>query len=203
MKKSQAYPTHVYWDERDQGFVALAPDLPGCSAFGKTKAKALRELERAIEAWIETSTAAGDPVPEPSPLPKPSGYSGKMLLRIPSSLHERLAKDAASEGVSLNQWMVTLLSSGAVFRSRSTSTQEHHSAWQHIVADAPIRSLVVVTSAVDELTNWSTGINWPQSLKVGNLRTGKSQFGDSAKTSAAVIYGAFLPNLKSKELADG
>lgn len=125
MKKSQIYPTHVYWDERDQGFIALALDLPGCSAFGDTKAKALKELEHAIEGWIETAVASNEPIPEPSPLPKPSNYSGKILLRIATSLHERLAKNAEAEGVSLNQWMVTVLSAGAVFSKRSTATPEH------------------------------------------------------------------------------
>jgi predicted RNase H-like HicB family nuclease len=123
MNKAQTYPTHVHWDERDSGFVAIAPDLPGCSAFGETQAEALKELGSAIGAWIETAIAAGEPVPEPSPLPKPSSHSGKVLLRIPASLHERLAKDAEAEGVSLNQWMVTLLSAGAAFRNGQRNLQ--------------------------------------------------------------------------------
>lgn len=32
------------------------------------------------------------------------GYSGKILLRIPKSLHRRLAEAAKVEGVSLNQY---------------------------------------------------------------------------------------------------
>lgn len=113
MKKSQTYPSQVYWDERDQGFIALAPDLPGCSAFGETKTKALKELEHAIEGWIESALSAAEPVPEPSKLPEPSNFSGKILLRVAKSLHEKLAQQALIEGISLNQWMVTLLSSGS------------------------------------------------------------------------------------------
>lgn len=34
------------------------------------------------------------------------GYSGKLVLRIPRSLHKRLKREAESEGVSLNQYML-------------------------------------------------------------------------------------------------
>lgn len=114
MSKPEEFPTHVYWDERDQGFVAIAPDLPGCSAFGDTREDALKEVEVAIQAWIDSAQAAGEPIPEPSKLPRPSSYSGKILLRIPPSLHERLAKEAEIEGVSLNQWLVTVLASNSI-----------------------------------------------------------------------------------------
>ena len=49
------YSTEIFWDEDDQGFIALAPDLPGCSAFGSSKEDALRELRDAMQAWIEFS----------------------------------------------------------------------------------------------------------------------------------------------------
>lgn len=38
------------------------------------------------------------------------GYSGKLVLRIPRSLHRALKKQAALEGVSLNQYMLYKLS---------------------------------------------------------------------------------------------
>ena len=119
MNKPAVYPTHVYWDERDRGYIAIAPDLPGCSAFGDTKSKALRELERAIEAWIETANDDGRPLPVPSPPPAPARYSGKVLLRLPSSLHEQLARGAEREGVSLNQWLVMLLASETALRKKA------------------------------------------------------------------------------------
>jgi predicted RNase H-like HicB family nuclease len=66
------YPANVFWSEEDEGFIALAPDLPGCSAFGESEAEALDELRQAIDAWIEAARAAGNPVPEPTPLPRPA-----------------------------------------------------------------------------------------------------------------------------------
>ena len=38
------------------------------------------------------------------------GYSGKIVLRIPKSLHKTLKERAAAEGVSLNQYMLYKLS---------------------------------------------------------------------------------------------
>lgn len=38
------------------------------------------------------------------------GYSGKMLLRMPKSLHKRLSEEAKLEGVSLNQYALYKLS---------------------------------------------------------------------------------------------
>lgn len=38
------------------------------------------------------------------------GYSGRILLRIPRSLHKRLAEAAKVEGVSLNQYALYRLS---------------------------------------------------------------------------------------------
>jgi predicted RNase H-like HicB family nuclease len=40
--EAKRYPAHVFWSDDDNGFVALAPDLPGCSAFGESRFEALR-----------------------------------------------------------------------------------------------------------------------------------------------------------------
>jgi len=61
------YPVKVFWDADDGGFIAIAPDLPGCSAFGQTQEEAVRELQDAVDAWIEGAKTAGNPVPAPSP----------------------------------------------------------------------------------------------------------------------------------------
>jgi predicted RNase H-like HicB family nuclease len=66
MTDASRYPVQVFWSEEDAGFIAAVPDLPGCSAFGATRAEAVQEIQDAIEAWIEAMTAAGNPVPRPS-----------------------------------------------------------------------------------------------------------------------------------------
>jgi len=62
------YPKQVFWSDDDEGYIALAPDLPGCSAFGSSEAEAMSELEDAIVAWIGAAKAAGNPIPRASRL---------------------------------------------------------------------------------------------------------------------------------------
>ena len=31
------YPIEVFWSDEDEGYIAVVPDLPGCSAWGKTE----------------------------------------------------------------------------------------------------------------------------------------------------------------------
>jgi predicted RNase H-like HicB family nuclease len=59
------YPAKVFWSDEDEGFIAEAIDLPGCSAFGETQSEAIAELQDAIRAWIAAATAAGNQVPQP------------------------------------------------------------------------------------------------------------------------------------------
>ena len=66
MSRAVHYPKQVFWDDEDEGFIATAPDLPGCSAFGETEHEALSELDDAIVAWISAAQAAGNVVPKPS-----------------------------------------------------------------------------------------------------------------------------------------
>ena len=53
----------MFWSE-EEGWIAIAPGLPGCSAFGESRPDALKELALAIEAWIEGARAAGNPIPQ-------------------------------------------------------------------------------------------------------------------------------------------
>lgn len=75
MTEAQRYPAHVFYSEEDEGFIAVAPDLPGCSAFGDTQEEAVGELRDAIVAWQIAARNAGNPIPEPS---KPVRLAGKI-----------------------------------------------------------------------------------------------------------------------------
>ena len=48
------------------GYLAVAPDLPGCMSDGETRALAARNVGDAIKAWIGEAAALGRPVPAPS-----------------------------------------------------------------------------------------------------------------------------------------
>lgn len=104
------YPLDIFWSEEDQGFIAEAPDLPGCSAWGASEAEAAAEMQHAIAAWLEAARAAGRVIPEATTAVSVAHYSGKFLVRVPRSLHARLARLAKAEGVSLNQYVAHRLS---------------------------------------------------------------------------------------------
>lgn len=77
-------------------------------------------LERATngEAAAVPERAAAPPEPEPAPEAKPAqppkpakqgGHSGRLLLRIPRTLHDDLADAAEREGLSLNRFITGTL----------------------------------------------------------------------------------------------
>ena len=51
--------------DEDGIFVAEVPALPGCVSQGKTRAEALRNAKEAIEGYVASLLAHGDPLPPP------------------------------------------------------------------------------------------------------------------------------------------
>jgi antitoxin HicB len=99
------YPMEIIEDE--DGVVATIPDLPGCASFGDTIQDAVRSLSETKELWIKGRVESGLPVPEPTEI---EDFSGKFVLRIPRGLHRSLDREARKQGVSLNQYILHLLS---------------------------------------------------------------------------------------------
>lgn len=104
------YPIEVFWSDEDEGYIATLPDLPGCSAWGATEAEAIAQAHDASAAWIKAAKAAGRPIPKPSTPLDEANYSGRFLMRVPRHLHAELARNAKRQGVSLNQYVLYLLS---------------------------------------------------------------------------------------------
>ena len=59
------YRIIIYWSDEDDAFVAEVPELPGCAARGDTQEAATREVNQAVDSWIEAARESGAPVPEP------------------------------------------------------------------------------------------------------------------------------------------
>jgi predicted RNase H-like HicB family nuclease len=59
------YHINIFFNEEDEGYIADIPDLAMCSAFGRTPAEALAEVETK-QAWLEAARAEGKPIPEPT-----------------------------------------------------------------------------------------------------------------------------------------
>ena len=61
----QDYHINIFYSSEDGGYIADIPDLEACSAFGKTPAEALAEVEIAKAAWLEAARAEGKRIPHP------------------------------------------------------------------------------------------------------------------------------------------
>ena len=53
------YAIEIFFSGEDEGFIAVAPELAGCSAFGETEEEALGEVKVAIDLWLETARGEG------------------------------------------------------------------------------------------------------------------------------------------------
>jgi len=99
------------------GYDASIPML-GRYAFhgwGNTIEEAIEMLNEIKKELFEEYIRKGISIPEPPPAGEPlEKYSGKFLVRVPKSLHRKLAEIAEKEGVSLNQYVLELLASGLV-----------------------------------------------------------------------------------------
>lgn len=51
--------------EQDEGFSVIVPALPGCVSQGETREEALAMIREAIEGYLESLQAHGDPIPGP------------------------------------------------------------------------------------------------------------------------------------------
>ena len=96
-------------------FEARVKELPDARDYAESANDA---YDLAIDT-IETSAAifARDGRAFPPPARPEDDFSGRVTLRLPKSLHRRLATEAESEGVSLNQHLVNVLSQDAGTRA--------------------------------------------------------------------------------------
>lgn len=111
MKSAQDYLRQPYAriviPVENNGYHAEILEFPGCFAQGNTVDEAYAELERAAQAWIETSLANGQEIPEPS---SSVTYSGRIVLRLPRGTHKRAAQLAERDRTSLNTYLVSAVS---------------------------------------------------------------------------------------------
>jgi len=115
---SRPYRVALVQDDADaeQPWLATAEELPGCSSKGKTRDEAAGGMQDAIAAWIAGALEEGREIPEPKAT---ANYSGRLLLRMPRTLHGELTGAAKREGVSLNQLITDVLSSAVNWQGRA------------------------------------------------------------------------------------
>ena len=103
------YRMTLNFDAESDAWVVRYPELPGCLAHGASPTEALAEGEEAKALWLETAIDNGFEIPTPRQEMPPSG---KLVLRLPKTLHAAAAENAKDEGTSLNNYLVHLISEG-------------------------------------------------------------------------------------------
>src|SRR5262245_53128263 len=93
--------------EPDGTFRAEIIEFPGCIATGDTAVEALERLGNVAASWLEVMLSKNQTIPEP--IENIEGFSGKLVLRLPKSLHKKAAHMAARDGISLNQFILSSL----------------------------------------------------------------------------------------------
>jgi predicted HicB family RNase H-like nuclease len=96
------------------------PWLAEVEGFANSSSRAATPEEAARKAWsaVEQQThEQADAERNGTPAASDRKHSGKILVRMPATLHAELARQAADEGVSLNQLITTSLASAVGWRS--------------------------------------------------------------------------------------
>jgi predicted HicB family RNase H-like nuclease len=101
-------------------WTATVEELPGCEAHGPTPEGAAAAVAGAVERWVREAEAEGREVPPPGAA---AAHSGKLLVRMPRSLHAELVRASEREGTSLNAYIVAALAATAAWRRPASPTE--------------------------------------------------------------------------------
>lgn len=107
-------------------YTAQILEFPGCISQGDTPADAYKNLEEAAKSWIRAAIEMKQTIPEPV---ASNTYGGKLLVRLPKSLHRDATQAAEREGASVNQYVVVAVAEKVKASNiRSSIVQAVHEA---------------------------------------------------------------------------
>ena len=101
------YKVEIIEDKDEGGYLVSCPELPGCMSQGENVNDAMKNLKEAKKLWFESMIDNKKEIFEPK---YEEEYSGQFKLRLPKSLHKKLAEKSINEGVSMNQYCLYLIS---------------------------------------------------------------------------------------------
>ena len=104
---SDKYSVSVCWNNEDRCFIATCSEFPLLSAHGDSREEAVSEFQIVLEMAIESFTEDNIELPKPKTT---ASHSGQFRIRVPKSLHKSLVQRAEEENISLNTYVISLLS---------------------------------------------------------------------------------------------
>lgn len=85
------------------GYVAEILEFPGVYGQGETAEEAIANVDEVAAEWLAVVMEDGQTIPEPMECRE---FSGRLNLRMASSIHREVTRLAARDGVSINQWLL-------------------------------------------------------------------------------------------------
>jgi|ERR1035438_9939477 predicted RNase H-like HicB family nuclease len=141
------YKTVLEYEPDDKTWVAYCPDLGRgtCYAIGESKSEALELLEKSKKTILEYAIEERKEIPEPIFIEYNELPSGNFIIRVPRSTHLKLKVEAENEGVSLNQYVLSVLSEHigiqiAKYKSTKTNKTEYFSGSYNLPAVLNVKS---------------------------------------------------------------
>lgn len=129
----------------DGDWLATVDELPGCEARGAVPEEAAARVHEAMVDWIAAALADGKAVPTPR-----AGLSGRLLVRMPRTLHAELSRAAAREQVSLNQFITGALAAAIAWRGAAppaaTTPQPSRLVRYALAADAVLVAVAAIVA---------------------------------------------------------
>lgn len=160
--------------ETDGTFRGEIMELPGCIASGETASETLTALEDVARSWILAALERKQNIPDP--IESNNDFSGRLVLRIPKSLHKKASWIAEREGVSLNHLITTSLSETVGERNKN----------RHIMG------VFVSPSAPTGYFALSGGVVSTYSAAFGTYNAGSFGTAMNATTSGAKVLALML-----------
>ena len=110
-------------------FEARVKELPDLTEYADSHDEAYQLVVDAIETTAEVFQEKGREMPTPH-IPA-DDFSGRVTLRLPKSLHRAMVEASEDEGISLNQYMVNVLSYFSGYADGGARGFDH-AMWSHI-----------------------------------------------------------------------
>lgn len=116
--------------EDEECFEARVKELPDLSEYADSYEDAYQLAIDAIRTTAEVLAEKGRGLPQPQVIA--DDYSGRITLRLPKSLHRAMVEASIEEAISLNQYVVNVLS---YFSGYATGWRQghDHELWRSIV----------------------------------------------------------------------
>lgn len=100
--KNNLYTYRVTWSEEDQEYIGLCAEFPSLSWLADTQIGALKGISKLVSDVLSDMESNNETPPEPL---STKSFSGKLVVRIPSHVHRKLAIKAAESRISLNRYI--------------------------------------------------------------------------------------------------